>query len=205
MDIADSPAGLERLAEMRGFLVRTGWLRTAVERRPMDAKGRPVPWYTHACTHFLGARVNNTMHVFEYGSGYSTLWWSRRAASVTSCEHKRAFINEIQQSAPDNVTYIHKPADPPGDYANTPLEQDRKFDIVVIDGEDRLGCAKVAPKVLTDGGVILFDNASKKFQDAFDHLKRQGFRELDFYGHGPIFSQCWVTTIFYRPGNVLGI
>src|SRR4051812_7518031 len=180
MDTADTPAGLKRLAEMRDFLIKTGWVRTAVERRPMDAKGRPVPWYTYACTHFLAQRVNNTMHVFEYGSGYSTLWWSRRAATVVSCEHKQLFINEISKSAPANVTYIYKPNEPLGLYANTALEQNRKFDIIIIDGEDRTGCAKIAPTALTNGGVILFDNAGKKYQEAFDHLKSQGFRDLGF-------------------------
>lgn len=172
----------------------------------MDGKGNPIPWYTYPCTSFLGKRVGKNMHVFEYGSGYSTLWWASRAASVTSCEHDRAFHDEIAPQAPGNVTYIYRDPEVFGSYAGAVREQSRKFDIVIVDGQDRVECAKAAPDGLTDAGVVVWDNADRAiYAEGYESLYARGFRRIDFDGHGPIWIKEWTTTVFYRDNNCLGI
>src|SRR4051812_38433389 len=70
---------------MRRYLEKIGWAESAISGRPVDGNGDPLPWYSYPCSAFLKGRINKRMHVFEFGSGYSTLWWAKRVATVTSC------------------------------------------------------------------------------------------------------------------------
>jgi hypothetical protein len=184
-------------------LRKKGWLKSSVERRPVGPRSQPIPWYTYPCTRFVGGRVKPDMDVFEFGSGYSTLWWAKRAGSVTSCEHDKAFYEEISAKAPENVTYVLPEA---GEYASTVTMQPKKFDVVIVDGQDRVDCGKEAVAGLKPGGVVLWDNADRDaYKDGYDFLHSHGFRRIDFHGHGPIWIKEWSTAIFYRDNNCFGI
>lgn len=186
------------------YLDSIGWLDSARTKRPVDGEGNPVPWYTYACRNFLAERIMPEFHVFEFGSGHSTLWWAKRAASVTSVEHNKAFVDEISQDAPENVTYLHR--DDPEAYVATLAEQPRSFDVVIVDGIVRVDCCRVAVDGLTDRGIVIVDNADNMQRRAgYQALVQRGFRRLDFISHGPIWSREWSTAIFYRPDNCVGI
>ena len=66
-----------------------GHLRTAALGRPIDAEGRPVPWYTYPAIEFLRQLDFANASVFEYGSGNSTLFWCSIAREVISVEDER--------------------------------------------------------------------------------------------------------------------
>jgi predicted O-methyltransferase YrrM len=57
----------------------------------LDRKHTPMadelPWLTFAAIRRLNRILRPSMRIFEYGSGGSTLFFARRAASVTSIEH----------------------------------------------------------------------------------------------------------------------
>lgn len=187
------------------YLDSIGWLESARTRRPVDGDGNPIPWYTYACRNFLAERITPELHVFEYGSGHSTLWWAKRAASVTSVEHDKGFVEEISRNAPANVTYLHR--DDPAAYVGTLSEQPRTFDVVIVDGIVRVECCRAAAvQGLTPRGIVIVDNADKvQRQAGYDALAQQGFRRLDFISHGPIWSREWSTAVFYRPDNCVGL
>jgi hypothetical protein len=192
-----------QMGRMRQYLRKKGWTESSVIRRPVGRKSEPIPWYSYPCTHFLASRATADMDVFEFGSGHSTLWWAKRVRSVTSCEHDRAFYEEISANAPDNVTYV---LPEPSAYAATAGIQQRKFDVIVIDGQDRVACGMAAIEGLKPDGVIIWDNADRDlYKEGYAFLLDLGFRRLDFHGHGPIWIKEWSTTIFYRDGNCLGI
>jgi protein-L-isoaspartate O-methyltransferase len=46
----------------------------------------------------LERRLNKTLSVFEYGSGYSTLFYARCARSVISVEYDQAWYSEHRPS-----------------------------------------------------------------------------------------------------------
>ena len=84
--------------------------------------------------------------------------------------------------------------------------QENDFDIIIIDGRDRVNCTKYAIYKLKKEGVIIFDNSDRKaYKDAYDLLASTGFRRIDFWGIGPINKYEWCTSVFYRNNNVLGI
>ena len=174
---------------------------------PVDKGGGCYPsWYTYAPVSFLDGRIKEGMSVFEYGSGNSTVWWAARVSRVISCEHDEQWHTKIKIRLPDNVKYMHIDLVTSGDYSKAILQYDKKFDVIVIDGRDRVNCAKNSLCALNDSGVIVWDNSDRdKYQAGYDFLSENGFKRLDFSGLGPVNTYGWCTSIFYRLQNCLNI
>jgi hypothetical protein len=197
---------ISSLLKPQSYLKKAGWYRSSEERQAVDGDGGAVPWYTYSAIAFLEGKVDPAMSVFEYGSGNSTIWWSRRVANVVSCEHDREWFESTKQKLLANVEYLHFELSPAGSYSRAILEYPGAFDIVVIDGRDRVNCVKNALVSLKPNGVIVWDNSDReRYQEGYDHLLNRGFKRLDFSGMGPINANGWTTSIFYRQDNCLGI
>lgn len=192
--------------KLHRYLDNVGWIQSKLAGLPVDRNGEPLPWFTYSSLAFLASRVKPDMSVFEYGSGNSTLWWSKRVARVVACEHHDEWYNYLKSRLSANVEYIHQPLEIGGDYCRTILRFDESFDIVVIDGRDRVNCAKAALPKLHERGVIVWDNTDRqKYADGCDFLASKGFRRLDFEGIGPAKNNGWRTSVFYRADNCLDI
>lgn len=192
-------------ADLYNYATVTGWAASAESRRSIGPGGEPLPWYTYPAIFFLTRRIKREMRVFEYGSGNSTLWWANRVTAVTSCEHHAGWFAEMSPKVPANVTYMQRNLEN-GEYANALLETSDVFDVIVIDGRDRVACAGAALQRLKDDGVIVWDNSNRgRYRPAYVELEKHGFRRLPFKGHGPINKQEWETSIFYRTANCFGI
>lgn len=88
-DLLPDELEIVHVLRLRKYLRAVGWTRSAIGGRAVDADGEPYPWLTYPAVQFLEGRIRAEFRVFEYGSGSSTLWWSRRVASVVSCDHHR--------------------------------------------------------------------------------------------------------------------
>jgi methyltransferase family protein len=183
-----------------------GWFRSFEERAPVDRQGEPIPWYTYPAIEFLRTRVRPEMTVFEYGCGNSTLWWAKRVAQVVSVEHDSDWHRRIATRVPPNVTLRHVPLERPGEYAGALVREGRRFDVVVIDGRERVECTRHVVDGLSEGGVIVFDNAERPdYAEGYAALEAQGFRRIDFVGMAPIVVDKITTSVFYRPDNCFRI
>lgn len=91
----------------RMFCGPSGWARSMAEQVPVRADGRPLPWFTYGAIEFLERVARHTDRVFEYGAGYSTLWWQDRVRSVTSVEHDGEWIERIRPQLGVNVRLDH--------------------------------------------------------------------------------------------------
>ncbi|MFA7473850.1 MAG: FkbM family methyltransferase, partial [Spirosomataceae bacterium] len=81
-----------------------------------------------------------------------------------------------------------------------------KFNIVVVDGRNRVKCTLFAVNYLTPDGVIILDNSDRAhYLPAKEKLKKLGFRRLDFTGMTPIVGITTTTSVFYKDGNCLEI
>jgi precorrin-6B methylase 2 len=187
------------------FLAEVGWFTSWRTRSSVDRNGDPLPWFTYPAISFLERRAKPEMKVFEYGCGNSTLWWAARVASVRSCEHDEHWHDSILAKLPANVMlHLRRLGDT---YASCVLEDRTTFDIIVVDGRERVKCITTCLAALADGGVVILDNAERsEYQDGIRFLVQQGFRELAFDGPSPIVMQPSRTSIFYRPAtNAFGI
>ena len=194
--------------ENPGYLLKSGWLRSMEENAAVDVNGDPIPWITYPALDFLEGRILPEMVVFEYGSGNSTFWWSKRVHRLVSCEHDKEWYASFCSHIPENTTYVLRRAKGGStDYATEISKYKDMFDIVVIDGRDRVNCVKNGLASLHHDGVIVWDNSDRidEYQEGFAILKENGFKSLDFWGMGALATRRWCTSIFYRQENCLKI
>lgn len=197
--------GAWRLLRPSGYLRQQGWFRSVGRDRAVSESGQPLPWFTYPALHFLEPRLRPHWHVFEYGAGQSTLWWAQRAAQLVSVESDRGWYERLSSALPPNVQLMHR-ALGTGAYPAAIDAWPGRFHIVVIDGRERIECARHSLAALDPRGVIVWDNADRaQYAEGYAILARAGFKRLDFWGMGPINAQAWSTAIFYRPENVLGL
>lgn len=189
-----------------GYLRDWNWFDSFNQNKSIGPGGKPLPWITYPAIDFLEQRLRPDMSVFEYGCGGSTFWWADRTGSVDSVEHIPKWYEDLNPKVPKNVALHLVELKEDGDYCRTPLRLEKRFDLIMIDGRDRVNCALQGVGALKDDGVILWDNAERaEYQRGYDFLIDQGFKRLDFWGMGPSRVVKWSTALFYRSGNVLGV
>lgn len=201
-----APYALTRLYRRASYLRRMGWFESYRRRAPVDAAGGPLPQYTYPAIELLAKRVPRDAAVFEYGSGYSTLWWAQRVKRVVSVEHDAGWSERIRAEAPANVTLDHVPLGPEGAYPARIREHEGQFDVIVIDGRERVQCAEHALGALSERGVLLWDDTNReRYARGIATLGARGFRHLPLAGMNPTSERRKETTVFYCDGNVLGL
>jgi len=198
--------GLRLIYSKRSFLVQQGYTESLKQKRPCKLDGTPIPWMNYQVVHFLEQRLCKDHNLFEYGSGYSTQFYARLAGTVTSVEHDRDWFNSLASSKPDNVELLYRDIADSNGYCQSISDNNKPFDIVVVDGRERLRCMEVAVDYLTDQGVVLLDDSSReRYQEGRSAMKRRGFQELDFIGIKPGGLSAHQTTLFYRKNNCLSL
>jgi hypothetical protein len=187
-------------------LKEDGWFRSFDEKASVDLHGKPIPWFTYPAYDFLKKRLPADICVFEYGCGGGTLWWATKVKEVVACEHNLDWYKKISAESPANVKIHYSDLEYGGEYSKTITKYQNKFDVVVIDGRDRVNCAKNCLPSLTEKGVIIFDDSDRKqYQSGFDFLISHGFKRIEFAGMGPGLTFKFETSIFYRANNILEI
>ncbi|CUR60136.1 putative methyltransferase [metagenome] len=168
---------------------RTGrWLRSLLAIYDVrELVVLDTPWWTFESAELVAEHLAERpgARVFEWGSGASTAWLSRRAGHVMAVEHDAEWAEQVRPLAGDDVEVLTVPPVPttsgegvlsqkPGfagldfsDYVAAIDQQDGVFDLIVIDGRAREAClARAVPRLAT-GGIIVFDNVDRRrYRDA---------------------------------------
>jgi hypothetical protein len=165
---------------LSGALKQYGWFRSFHSKQSVDIHGNPLPWYTYSFILFLKPRLKPGFVVFEYGSGNSTRWYAERVSHINAVEHDSEWIK-----LPSNATVIERPLGQT--YVESVSGTGQLYNIIVVDGRNRVRCASFAVDFLTQDGVLILDNSEREwYQKAKDLLAGKGFRRLDFIGMAPI-------------------
>jgi hypothetical protein len=77
------------------YLERQGWFLNV----PADSEGY-TPWFTYPAVSFLKDIISPEVKVFEFGSGYSTLYFNKNAGECFSVEHDRGWANHLLKINP---------------------------------------------------------------------------------------------------------
>lgn len=113
-----------------------------------DQYGIRMPWYTSGMLEILDKMDLKGKKIFEYGVGYSTLWFRSRGAVVYGVDSNSFWAIEMGvEHYEDKSNYLMAIIMNPHD-----------FDIVVIDGIFRDDCTEWALKRLNTGGILIIDN-----------------------------------------------
>jgi len=168
------------------YLKEEGWQKSAIEKSPVDKNGSPIPWYTYPSIDFIKSNLKKRVNVFEYGAGNSTIWWSKFAHVVISCENDKSWIEKIKPH-PENVKINHRNLD--NGYVDFIKNFKNYFDIIIVDGRKRNECMKNCMIGLKKDGVIILDDSErKKYEEGCKFLTSHGYKKIDFWGMGQ-FSQ----------------
>lgn len=185
------------LQAARSLWFEYGHLRSAATERCVDADGQPLPWYTYPAIEYIRQLDFHDSVVFEYGSGFSTLFWAARARHVVSVEDEEEWYGQLRPQLPSNcelfletdlaryVDVIHRYPD--------------GFDVIVVDGpargRTRLKCSRAAVEHLRPGGLIILDN-SDWLPESAQALREQGLIQVDMAGFVPIVAHTQTTSLF---------
>ncbi len=203
-----SPAKIKTLLSfgVKGYLTEIGWFKALNTYSPIDNNGEAIPWVTYSFIDFVAERIKNDHTIFEFGSGNSTLYYARKAKKVVSVEHDKAWFEKISATAPSNAEMIFCELEPNGDYSRKPSSLPEKFDIIIVDGRDRVNCCYNSLMALSESGVVVLDDSERiKYNDARLFFQKEGFKELSFSGISPGLFYKKATSVFYKQANCLGI
>jgi hypothetical protein len=188
------------------YLTDRGWIESSRRQESVDRNGQPIPWITYPALDFLERRIRPDMTVFEFGGGNSTLWWAQRTRHVTTAEHDASWASRLIEIIPSNVKLTHVRLVKGGDYSQHAKRSGGQYHIIVVDGRDRVNCAVSSVHSLRPDGVIVWDNTERRRYDpGIRALGEMEFRHIEFRGPAPINTWESETSVFYRPGNCLGI
>lgn len=146
-----------------------------------------MPWYTLPALKWLKKMDTRLWRVFEYGCGYSTLWWK------VNCEFLKSIdSNEMWAKAmgaiyePQKESYIAM------------VEGWGKYDCIIVDGEHREECAIYCTEFLKPGGVLIIDNWKETGGFDCSNIERhlQGWQCTV---HQQPNHSDWRTAIFIKP------
>lgn len=152
-----------------------------------------APWMVFAAVSFLKKWLKKDMKVFEYGSGGSTVFFSKLSDSIISVEHYEKWYNRVSKYISNNqinnieyrlilpelYTAVTGSCTDPKSYkscfpefSNFSFKEyvisidaypDECFDLVVVDGRSRGSCILHAMKKVKVNGMLLVDNADRSY------------------------------------------
>ncbi|MBS1531838.1 MAG: FkbM family methyltransferase [Bacteroidetes bacterium] len=188
------------------YLYDIGWTNSIVTGKVVDASNNPVPWVTYPFIQFIGDRLNSSLDVFEFGAGNSTLYYAGKTGSVTSVDHDMVWYEKIKSTMPPNVNLFFCELTEGGDYCNYATKTGKLYDMLIVDGMDRVNCCINNVVALKPGGVMILDDSERvDYGEATAFLAQKGFKRIDFWGTAPTVYYLKCTTIFYKDNNCLGI
>src|SRR5690554_1488459 len=183
-----------------GYFVETGWFKSVQSGMPVDKDGNPIPWTTYSFIEFIKTYLKPDMNLFEYGSGNSSFFYSSRVQELTCIEHDEKWYAYMKEKLPENCTIIFKELTYGGAYCKTISEQNRPYNVIIIDGRDRVNCMIEASDKIVDNGIIVLDDSERDYySEGIEFLKNQGFKQLDFWGCAPKYFHNKCTTVFFKP------
>jgi hypothetical protein len=202
-----NPRELDRSLALLAQLRSVGWSASTRRGLPLDAHGQPIPWLSYPALHWLFQYVQPSHDVFEFGAGHSTLWFAKHARHVFSVEHDAAWANHLRPLLPPNAELSVASAqtesgeDMEGEYLQVIRRfDDGFFDLVLIDGMERCGCARACIPKLKESGVVVFDNSDRPANyPGLEYLNSRGFARVDFVGLVPGYWHPGCTSVFFKP------
>lgn len=117
--------------------------------------------------HKIDKVLNKTYTVFEWGTGYSTIWLAQRVGKVITMEHDPDWFYKIQEIIRElgltNIEQHLYPLDNEKYY--TKIHDFKDIDFIIIDGRNRIRCFNEAIKL---GKFIMLDDSERdKYSEAF--------------------------------------
>ena len=189
-----------------GYLYQNGWFTSIKKNLPVNRENAPIPWTTYPFIDFIEKRLSSDLELFEFGSGHSTLFYSKKLKSVSVVEHNKTWYSDLREKVARNVNLILSDNDSVESFVYAIRKLNRKFDIISIDGIYRVECLYESINHLKDSGVIILDDSERdEYEKGVKLLSENSFKKIDFWGMSAGYLFTKATTIFYKNSNCLAI
>jgi len=184
-----------------------------------------VPWITFKARLWLESYLKPYMSVFEYGSGGSTIFISKRINKLISVEHDKDFHSKVSEvlfkEGVFNCEYIlcepkkrmlreklphccQNYTTSVSQFARMSFKNyvqsiekypDGSFDLVIVDGRARVSCVYHALSKIRPGGYLMLDDSNRQ---RYDKAKRllAGYKRKDFFGISPYSTSLSQTSVW---------
>lgn len=190
------------LTHPESFLVTTGYMKSFDQQEARGEHGEPIPWMSFTMVALLRQRLQKDQSVFEFGSGFSTMFLAERAQRVVSVEYDPQWYQRITPMLSENCEVVEQAADEDGDYCRVAERRGEHFDVVIVDGRDRVCCVEHSVDSLSERGVLILDDSQRdRYQRAIALMVERGFRHLPLPSLAPLEFRDHQTSLFYRDGN----
>jgi len=176
-----------------------------------------IPWITFEAKEWLDKFLKQDMTVFEYGSGGSTLFFSKKVKNLISIEHDKTWYEALSSLLKEkkilnceywlleprpilakdtNLNFSYPLSFTSEAYTNMSFKKYVKsidvfpngsFDLILVDGRARPSCILHALNKLRPGGFLMLDDSERTYY----HLGKQlidRWERIDFFGPGPYDS-----------------
>jgi len=151
--------------------------------------GLIMPYYTIPCLEWLKKQDVSKWDVFEYGAGYSTIWWRANCKEVRSFDHSKVWAKAMDAICETRKHLFISAIDPALVL----------YDCVIVDSEYwREECVDFCLPYIKPGGYLIIDNwgqenfpNTQKYLDVLKDWEVQIFKQ-------PNHSE-WCTAVFKKP------
>jgi hypothetical protein len=156
----------------------------------------PIPWFTYPAIDYIRQLDLSGKTIFEWGAGFSTLFWSSRAKSVISVETDPLWYSILKPQLASNCELILAAREV--EQYSSLIHNKNEFDVIIIDGtgESRAACSRAAIPNLRRGGLIILDN-SDLWLTSSQILRDSGLIQVDFTGFAPMSDNCHTTSVYF--------
>ena len=228
------PSG-RRARKGASYLTAAGIIASDAARRLVSlltGRDLPLPWMTALDARAIAHSVRRAdpRYVLEWGSGHSTGRFPREAPHLerwVSIEHDAAWHVRMKgRRRHGAVELVLVPPDGPAatvggraafkDYVAHPTGLGLRFDLVIIDGQDRLGCLRAASALLSERGLVVLHDAHRYdcaalLEGLGSHVEledpRNGFRILVAGARadpGPVLDMAYLEGLYAAVGEIHG-
>lgn len=216
-----------RLLLVNPMLIRffIPWITSLKDERTPLKDGKP--WITFEAEEWLNSFLDKKMSVFEWGSGGSTIFLSRRVKKLVSVEHDPDWYKQVKivlkknnisnckclLIEPERTVDMKTNPSNPLSYASSlqtyegmsfetyakSIEPfpDESFDLVLIDGRARPSCVFHAISKVRLGGFLMLDDSDRKSYQIGENLL-VNWKRADFFGPCPYSINFRQTTVWKK-------
>jgi len=196
--------GYQLLTKPQSYLVKRSFADSIFKKELPKNHANIRPWMCYPLIDFIRDRLKTQHNVFEYGSGFSTIFFANRVNSITSVEHDSEWLDKLKNalSKYQNASVYYVEDEKKYPESINIADANKNFDVVVVDGIMRVECVKFSFDFLSAQGIILLDDSGRpEYEPAFTFLAKKGFQHISFSGMKPGMLRPSQGTVFYKSGN----
>jgi len=165
-----------------------------------ERNGLIMPWLNKDCLDYIKTLDMSAWDIFEWGTGYGTIWWSNFVRNMVTVDHSVMWNRSIQQQVNGtNITFKIKKLIrcKSSEYTNAINEDLKKYDCIVIDGRNRDLCGRTVIGKLNTNGIIILDNSERlRYRLLVNFLNHNFTLVKRFEIDRKVLSKIWETTVW---------